>query len=61
MIRMNKITHATYESPDLDKQTEYYTEILGLTLVSKGKASCTSPPPSIITRWCCAAEGARNA
>ena len=37
MIRVNKIAHATYETPDLDKQTEYYTEILGLTLVSKEK------------------------
>src|SRR5271168_2678500 len=37
MIRVNKIAYATYETPDLDKQTEYYTEILGLTLVSKEK------------------------
>jgi catechol 2,3-dioxygenase-like lactoylglutathione lyase family enzyme len=37
MIRVNKIARATYETPDLDKQTEYYTEILGLTLVSKEK------------------------
>src|SRR5579863_2964503 len=37
MIRVNKIAHATYETPDLDKQAEYYTEILGLTLVAKEK------------------------
>ena len=37
MIRVNKIAHATYETPDLDQQTEYYTEILGLTLVAKEK------------------------
>jgi catechol 2,3-dioxygenase-like lactoylglutathione lyase family enzyme len=35
MIRVSKIAHATYETPDLDKQTEYYTEILGLSLVAK--------------------------
>ena len=35
MIRVRKIAHATYETPDLDKQTEYYTDILGLTLVGK--------------------------
>ena len=29
MIRVNKIAHATYETPDLDKQTEYYTDIYG--------------------------------
>ena len=32
MIRVKKIAHATYETPDLDKQVEYYTDILGLTL-----------------------------
>ena len=37
MTRVHKIAHATYETPDLDEQTEYYTEILGLTLVSKEK------------------------
>ena len=37
MIRVHKIAHATYETPDLDQQTEYYTEILGLTLVAKEK------------------------
>ncbi len=37
MIRVHKIAHATYETPDLDKQAEYYTEILGLTLVAKEK------------------------
>ena len=48
MIRVNKIAHATYETPDLDKQTEYYTDIMGLTLVSKEKDTPTSPPRSII-------------
>ena len=37
MTRVHKIAHAAYETPDLDEQTEYYTEILGLTLVSKEK------------------------
>ncbi len=37
MIRVHKIAHATYETPDLDQQTEYYTDILGLTLVAKEK------------------------
>jgi catechol 2,3-dioxygenase-like lactoylglutathione lyase family enzyme len=37
MIRVKKIAHATYETPDLDRQIEYYTEILGLTLVEKDK------------------------
>src|SRR6266852_9552959 len=37
MIRVKKIAHATYEMPDVDKQVEYYTEILGLTLTEKDK------------------------
>ena len=37
MIRVKKIAHATYEMPDLDKQVEYYTEILGLTLTERSK------------------------
>jgi len=37
MIRVRKIAHASYEMPDIDKQLEYYTEILGLTLVERDK------------------------
>jgi catechol 2,3-dioxygenase-like lactoylglutathione lyase family enzyme len=37
MIRVHKISHATYETPDLDRQVEYYTEILGLTVTGKDK------------------------
>ena len=37
MIRVKKIAHAVYEMPDVDKQTEYYTEILGLTVTGKDK------------------------
>ncbi len=35
MIGVNKISHATYESPDLEHQLEYYTDILGLTLTGR--------------------------
>ena len=37
MIRVKKIAHAVYEMPDVDKQSEYYTEVIGLTLTDKGK------------------------
>ncbi len=37
MIGVRKISHASYETPDLDKQTEYYTDILGLTLIAQRK------------------------
>ena len=37
MIRVRKIAHAGFETPDLDRQTAYYTDILGLALVAKDK------------------------
>jgi len=37
MIRVSKIAHAAYETPDLARQTEYYTEIIGLSLVAQEK------------------------
>jgi catechol 2,3-dioxygenase-like lactoylglutathione lyase family enzyme len=35
MIGVRKISHATYEMPDVEQQIEYYTEVLGLTLVER--------------------------
>ena len=62
MIRVKKIAHATYEMPDLEKQIEYYTEILGLTRDRQGQGRGLSRlAPSIITRWCCARARRRNA
>jgi len=37
MIGVKKIAHATYETPDLDQQIEYYTDILGLDLIAREK------------------------
>ena len=37
MIGVRKIAHASYEIPDLDRQVEYYTAILGLTLSAREK------------------------
>src|ERR1700740_3435949 len=37
MIHVHKIAHATYETPDLDQQAEYFSDILGLTLAAKDK------------------------
>jgi catechol 2,3-dioxygenase-like lactoylglutathione lyase family enzyme len=39
MIRVKKISHAVYETPDLVKQTEYYTDVLGLARVDKGQGA----------------------
>src|SRR5436189_3767210 len=37
MIGVKKIAHATYETPDLDQQIEYYTDILGLNRIAREK------------------------
>src|SRR2546423_3864864 len=36
MIRVKKISHAIYETPDPVRQTEYYADVLGLTRIDKG-------------------------
>ena len=37
MIGVKKISHASYETPDLEKQVEYYTNVLGLALIAREK------------------------
>src|SRR3954447_26686819 len=37
IVRVKKISHATYETPDLEGQIAYYTDVLGLTLTAKEK------------------------
>src|SRR5215475_8668744 len=37
MIGVRKIVYACYEMPDPQQQAEYYTDILGLTLIEKDK------------------------
>ncbi len=37
MIRVKKLSHAAYETPDLQAQTEYYTDVLGLAHVGAEK------------------------
>jgi catechol 2,3-dioxygenase-like lactoylglutathione lyase family enzyme len=37
MIKPRRIGHATFETPDLEKMIDYYTEVLGLVLVEREK------------------------
>jgi catechol 2,3-dioxygenase-like lactoylglutathione lyase family enzyme len=34
MIRVRKIAHVAYETPDIERQTDYYTEVIGLSLIA---------------------------
>src|SRR5262245_35568897 len=35
MVKARRIGHATYETPDLLRQTEYYTDFLGLAVAER--------------------------
>ncbi len=37
MVKLRRIGHATFETPDLDRMVDYYTEVLGLVLVEREK------------------------
>jgi catechol 2,3-dioxygenase-like lactoylglutathione lyase family enzyme len=37
MIRVRRIAHASFETPDIERQVAYYTQILGLTLVARNE------------------------
>lgn len=45
-MRIAKIGHATFETPDLDKLIDYYRQVLGLELVDRNKASAALACPS---------------
>jgi catechol 2,3-dioxygenase-like lactoylglutathione lyase family enzyme len=35
MIRVRRIAHAVFETPDVERQIAYHTEMLGLSLVER--------------------------
>ena len=37
VINVRRLGHATLTTPDIDRQIEYYTEVVGLTLVERSK------------------------
>src|SRR6202042_1241755 len=37
MIKPIRIGHATFETPDLEKMIDYYTEVMGLVLAEREK------------------------
>src|SRR4030095_12148440 len=54
MIRVRRIAHASYETPDVERQGAYYTDVLGLTLVAKEKdaayLACTLDHHNVVLR-----------
>jgi catechol 2,3-dioxygenase-like lactoylglutathione lyase family enzyme len=39
MIKVRRISHATFETPDLQRQIDYYTGVVGLVMLAKEKDS----------------------
>ena len=39
MVKAKRIGHATFETPDLARQTEYYTDLLGPAVAEREKDS----------------------
>lgn len=37
MIRVRRIGHVAFETPDLERQVDYYTQVLGLSLVERDR------------------------
>jgi catechol 2,3-dioxygenase-like lactoylglutathione lyase family enzyme len=37
MVKARRIGHASFETPDLQRQTDYYTDLLGLTVADREK------------------------
>ena len=61
MIGVRKISHASYETPDLEKQGEYYTDILGLTLIARKRMRSIWQTRLSTTRSSCGTAASRNA
>jgi catechol 2,3-dioxygenase-like lactoylglutathione lyase family enzyme len=37
MVKAKRIGHATFETADLERQTDYYTDVLGLSVAEREK------------------------
>ena len=37
MVKLRRIGHATFETPDLPRMIDYYTEVVGLVLTDRNK------------------------
>ncbi len=40
MIQVKRLGHATFTTPDLERQIDYWTNVIGLSIVDRGKDHC---------------------
>ncbi len=50
MIKPRRIGHATFETPDLQKMIDYYTEVMGLVLAASSKRTASRASCATIRR-----------
>ena len=52
MIKVRRIGHASFETPDLERQIDYYTQVNGLALVGreKGRAFLATKVGQLVDR-----------
>ena len=58
MIKVKRISHATFETPDVERQTDYYTGVVGLVPLAEGQATgcCLSAASATSASSCSAAR-----
>ena len=44
MIKVRRIGHATFETPDLEAQIEHYTKVTGLVVAARAQRQVNSCP-----------------
>ena len=55
MIKAKRIGHATFETPDLDRQIDYYEHVVGLRVAgARRRPRVPRPPTPASSRSCCA-------
>ena len=45
MIQAKRLAHATFSTPDLERQMDYWTQVVGMTVVDKGEDHCLLATP----------------
>jgi catechol 2,3-dioxygenase-like lactoylglutathione lyase family enzyme len=46
MLQVKRIGHATLTTPDLERQLDFYTRVVGLSVVAKGKSRAGDDTPT---------------
>ena len=53
MIQVKRLGHATFTTPDLERQIDYWTRVIGLQIVDRGNCALWDRPfaERALPRW----------